>query len=311
MTWMNVSPHRPKLNLECRRQLFSSVLNGSRWCYSATETTSSFFKGISPCVFKCVHQLLCWHSHPPSCTQNNNHQHFSHGPPEPCSCEVRATWDTSPHVAPLTVPALVALIRRGVPGRSLWRHRLTALLALLQPGPAPHTSIPSNPSPLELPKGPGAWREVGHWRWSRVSQSIIDELRSVHLCSTLNSTTKPLFTYTTFFHTGCFETVCVVCFLFFLSCSLASSFSFLLLLLVWSLSSSCISLVHLCHVLLLFLSCSSPLPLVLLLLLSLFCCWSSLLLLLFFFLYFFFFCCSTSLLLLLLLSFFFFFFFFI
>lgn len=138
--------------------------------------------------FLCLPQPLS--CHPPSCVQNNNHQHFSHGSPEPCSCEVRATWDTSPHVAPLTVPALVALIRRGVPGRSLWRHRLTALLALLQPGPAPHTSIPSNPSPPELPTGPGAWREVGHWRWSRESNTA--ELCSVHLCSILNSTTKPL-----------------------------------------------------------------------------------------------------------------------
>lgn len=143
----------------------------------------------------------------------------SHAP-----CEVRATWDTSPHVAPLTVPALVALIRRGVPGRSLWRHRLTALLALLQPGPAPHTSIPSNPSPPELPKGPGAW---GGSRALEVKQS---ESQPNCLHSTLNSTTKPLFICTTFSHTGCFETVCVVSFFFSFCCSLASSFSFLLLL---------------------------------------------------------------------------------
>lgn len=157
MTWMTVSPHRSELNLECRRQLFSSVQMAAGGAIVQQKLLQVIvFKGIYPCVFKCVHQLLCWHSHPPSCAQNNNHQHFSHGSPEPCSCEVRATWDTSPHVAPLTVPALVALIRRGVPGRSLWRHRLTALLALLQPGPAPHTSIPSNPSPPELPKGPGA-----------------------------------------------------------------------------------------------------------------------------------------------------------
>lgn len=51
------------------------------------------------------------------------------------------TWDSSPHVAPLPVPALVALIRRGVPGRSLWRHRRCCSLA------RPRTPcIPSNPS---------------------------------------------------------------------------------------------------------------------------------------------------------------------
>lgn len=98
--------------------------------------------------------------------------------------EVRAAWDTSPHVAPLPVPALVALIRRGVPGRSLWRHRLTALLALLQPGPALHTSIPSNLSPAWTAQG--AWREVGHWRWSRMSQSPAWP-RPLHL-----SSAKPL-----------------------------------------------------------------------------------------------------------------------
>lgn len=51
------------------------------------------------------------------------------------------TWDSSPHVAPLPVPALVALIRRGVPGRSLWRHRRCCSLA------RPRTPcVPSNPS---------------------------------------------------------------------------------------------------------------------------------------------------------------------
>lgn len=134
------------------------------------ELISDQFKEYFSMCFKCVDQLLSSQSRPPPCSQTNNQ------PPTCfpwCSCEMRTTWAASPHVAPLTVPALVALIRRGVPGRSLWRHRLTALLALLQPGPA---CTPA--SPLIPPKGPGACGEVGHWRWSWIAAW----LGSVHLC---------------------------------------------------------------------------------------------------------------------------------
>lgn len=63
-----------------------------------------------------------------------------------------------------------------------WRTWQIALAtpALLQPGPAPHTRIPFNPN--ELPQGPGARREVGHWRWSRVSESVTSFLQLYISC---------------------------------------------------------------------------------------------------------------------------------
>lgn len=120
---------------------------------------------------------------------------------------MKPTWDASPHVAPLPVPALVTLILHGVPGRSLWRHRLTALLAFVAAWPSPtHTSIPSNPSPPAcLPKGPGAWREVGHWRWDWKSQS-----QPSVLSASLSST--ELYHSSTFFYRGSFKMEVCLCF---------------------------------------------------------------------------------------------------
>lgn len=92
-----------------------------------------------------------------------------------------------------------------------WRTWQIALAtpALLQPGPAPHTRIPFNPN--ELPQGPGARREVGHWRWSRVSESVTSFLQLYKLLS-LNPL-SPSFYYLLF---SCVD----------FSCNSSSSFAF-------------------------------------------------------------------------------------
>lgn len=55
-----------------------------------------------------------------------------------------------------------------------WRHRHCCDLA------RPHT--PVSPNPNELPKGPRAWREVGHWRWSRMSPSVKSFIQLYQSC---------------------------------------------------------------------------------------------------------------------------------
>lgn len=158
----NLIPYGPP-QLNCS----NTVLQVPPPCHSRIDFRSVqgiflpvFLMCWSAAVFTVPSSSMCSDEQPPTCFPW-------------CPCKARTTWAASPHVAPLTVPALVALIRRGVPGRSLWRHRLTALLALLQPGPA---CTPA--SPLIPPKGPGACGEVGHWRWSWITAW----LGSVHLC---------------------------------------------------------------------------------------------------------------------------------
>ncbi|KAK2840103.1 hypothetical protein Q5P01_013843 [Channa striata] len=60
-------------------------------------------------------------------------------------------------------PSLSASTSGSNPPPRTWQIALETP-ALLQPGPSLHTSIPSNPSPPGRPEGPGACREVGHWR---------------------------------------------------------------------------------------------------------------------------------------------------
>lgn len=163
------SPDSQTFHKQCLRPFLCFFL-----C-SAVFQTVKIFHHVFP-------ELFVWQLHPPCNAQNINQQHFSHRVMLP---GVRATCNTSPHVASLPVPALVALIRRGVPGRSLWRHRLTALLALLQPGWAPHTSVPSNPSLSELLKCPAACREVGQRRRSKISQSQIKWAQCASLLHTV------------------------------------------------------------------------------------------------------------------------------
>jgi len=152
-------------------------------------------------------QRIMWcHFPPPSRAPT-----FSHGSPEACSRprDVMPTSDMSPHVAPRPAPALVALICRGVPGRSFWRHRRCCSLARLC---APACTLIR--LCLNCPTAPRAWREVGHWRWSRKSHSKLCSLHfCLHLSSSLLFQLSPSFSVccsSLFFFSCCFTFNCLV-----------------------------------------------------------------------------------------------------